>query len=208
MMMKQIRLIKLVWSILAVAVLLSGGEARGSQIEFTFGGEFIDAIGTPPPPWEGRGIGTEFLVSYFFDDQTPDLDINTFFAQYAIQSLSISLNGASQSTTTAEIFLNLSDPISQRYKVRFGSIEEGFVGVLRLTAPFAPLSSDAIPTDLNLDEWFHRTLELGATDGTNEAGYFGLITTFSSRVVPVPGIFLPAGLLGILFLHGRRRTAG
>jgi len=201
-MMKQVRQGMVVLVILGAAMM--AGEARGSIIEFTFGGNIFFTNGTPPAPWDGISVGSIFSVSYVFDSEEPDQAGPFWIGRYDILQARITIDGITQTTTSGEIVLNLANsPVIEIYQARFFDIPDGMFGQIKLTTALF-LDSDALLTDINLDDWFlGRSFEFGQPGGGFESA--GLITTFSSRIVPAPGILVSLTLMGVAFRRTRKR---
>jgi len=200
--MKRLRMIDLT---MVVSMGLGGGG------DHTYGGGFVyrihirgqleQVIGSPPAPWEGIAVGSEFLVTYVFDTETPDLNNSNLRGIYEIVSLSVTLDGMTQVASSSFITVDVVNPFLQRYEVNFSDFSIGMTGGISLVGVFV-FDSDSLPADIILNDW---TVSQGFTMGNNDTFIGGAISTFSSRIVPTPGILYPFTLMGILFRRNRKR---
>jgi hypothetical protein len=185
-------------SALAIAFAIPAPTAQAALIEFTFGGELEAVMGNVPDPWSGIGPGTPFSVSYIFDSEAPDQDDSPAFGIYdALLSLTVTMDGTSLTTESGWIkveFTGIPGYTTYFENLAIGTVASGAVSL----SGFGVLESDALPTDIDLDQWtFGKIFEIAGLNDDLEFEAGGIIDTFSSRIVPAPG----AGIILLVIPH-------
>jgi hypothetical protein len=187
--------------VVCCAMLAAVQAAQAEYIEFTFGGDLYQVIGSPPEPWAGIAVGDPFEVSYIFDSEAPDwIPSSPDEGLYYLETLTTTLNGVGQTTTVGEI--RVTNAFIDEYYV-FGFDLPIGAGMNVDLIGFDPFDSDALPLDLDLGLFeLQRLFEVGGV------GYEarGQITSFERRIVPAPSalIFLILGALPAR--RSRRKT--
>jgi len=203
--MKRLRMIDLT---MVVSMGLGGVAitpmAEGSLIEFTFGGQLEQVIGSPPSPWDGISVNSEFLVTMVFDSETQDLNNSQFFGRYEFLSLEVMVDGVAQAAATGEIRVDAFSPFHEFniLFLDFPNAGAGSGGSISLVG-FSVFDSDAMPTTLDLNDW---PISQGFSAGAGNSTFGGVITAFSSRIVPIPGALLPLSIMGLIASTKRRRS--
>lgn len=192
--------------ILAACLLCASTPARGELIEFTFSGELVQTVGEVPASWDGTELGTPWSVRYVFDSETPDLALPEWGGRYDVISVTVTVDGVDQHSDDAYIGINASPLDPAEYKIRFDGLPIGATGKVSLLGPIGYFESDALPTELNLDDFGAGRLFQVTKEGGGWT-FSGNAIDFSSQTVPAPA-GLPVAVLAIVATSFcRRRTS-
>ncbi|MHC5023321.1 MAG: hypothetical protein ACYTGG_05350 [Planctomycetota bacterium] len=178
-----------------LAALSCAASAGAGLVEFTFEGIIDQIDGTPGAPWDVVEVGDPWEVSYIFESDQPDQIGSPFEGLYDFETLTFTLDDVSETTTAGEIDVILGG--FDEYAVLIGQGAGGISGSVRLLG-FDVFDTDALPLDLDLDDFTSKRLEVGIG---GQATFRGFVTTFSVRDVPSPSGFL---LLVTMFIRGSR----
>ena len=186
--------------VLGFVLAFSTVARAGTPIEFTFGGVFTRTQGTNHP------LGGPFTSTVLFDPDAPDGDGSPNFGLYEYISwtapyrfMSTPITFSNPPTTVGAIKVSLGQGGHTWRFDREGAVGFGFL--LDVQFPPGTFASDALP----------QTLDLSLSNGTGFDANFGvdlqgMITSFSSRVIPEPSTGLVASitLLYLARCAGRR----
>lgn len=188
-----------------IVVVLAGlaSLSSGDTVEFTFTGQIDTIGGSIAAPFN---LGEDLQVRYRFDTDAVDADPADNFGAY---------NGALRRPA-----LQIGSwEWSQSVNGDLGVLDNGFAGDSYSATIQQPLlwfavnltnfggdafTSDALPADLDFDQWQSRNFAVEMVVGPAYWNAGGTLTGFSSRIVPAPAV----GSIGMVVtgvLTGRRR---
>lgn len=188
--------------IMALSSLVVAGSANADLIEFTFRGQ-IDTIGgaIPAPVL----VGDDYEFRFRFDSAAADMDgapnVGNYMGSIYRSWITIGTYNIQQNFP-ADIFVLNDGFAGDSYSANvFGPVTSTILNMTNLGG--AAFGSDALPANLNLNNWQIRSFSFQQDVGPAYWSADGDVTGFESRIVPGVGTLGVPVALGLL--RRRRR---
>jgi hypothetical protein len=186
----------------AASCVALASAAQADIVQFRFEGSITAATGNfNGTPFAGVQSGANYILTYSFQSNTPDSIPDPTLGQYDSALTSINLQiGAGTSTSLSSGDIEIADNFANAfdaYQLDVGLGNGLEMGLLLQDFTRTVFSSDALPTNLNLNGFSNRLFTLTGPNGSMT----GSVTGFA---LPAPGTAAALAACAVLGFRRRR----